>query len=68
MVLLRGAGDSEGVTAPERPAVGVLPSGEVRFVSLMRFLPSGRGLEGSEMFLLARSDVAPETFFAPVAS
>lgn len=70
MVLFKGAGDSAGVTAPERPAVGVAPSGELRFVSLMRFLPSGRGLEGSEMFQLARSPVGAEAeaFFTPEVS
>jgi hypothetical protein len=68
MVLFRGGGDPAGVTAPERPAVGVELSGELRFVSLMRFLPSGRGLEGSEMFQLARSPVGAEAFFGPVVS
>lgn len=63
MVLFRGAGECDpGVTAPERSAVGVAPSGESRFVSLTSVLPSGRGFKGSEMFLLVMSFVGAETF------
>jgi hypothetical protein len=64
MVLFKGAGECEpvGVTAPERPAVGVAPSGESRFVSLTIVLPSGRGFKGSEMFLLVMSFAGAETF------
>jgi hypothetical protein len=64
MVLFRGAGECEpvGVTAPERPTVGVAPSGESRSVSLTIVLPSRRGFEGSEMFLLVMSFAGAETF------
>lgn len=53
MVRFRGGGEpSLGVTAPDRPAVGVPPSGELRFAIA---LPRGRGSEGPEMFRLAVS-------------
>lgn len=66
MVLFRGAGERErepaGVTAPERLAVGVAPSGDSRGMSLTIVLPRGRGFEGSEMFLLVTSFAGAESF------
>jgi len=66
MVLFKGGGEPVGVTAPDRPAVGVAPSGESVFMFPTIVLPSGRGFEGPEMFLLLAWFVGAESSFAPV--
>jgi len=61
MVLFKGAGECPaGVPALEWP-VGVAPSGDSSFVSLTSGLPSGRGLDGSEIFLPVMSFAGAES-------
>lgn len=55
MVLFKGGGEPVGVTAPDRPAVGVAPSGESVFMFPTIVLPSGRGVRGPRDVLAART-------------